>query len=199
MKPKTTNKGTPSAADANCSNFRVVMKWLVRSDMTTVLDIEQRAFEFAWCEEDFLTFLRQRNCIAMVAQTAAGQVIGYMVYELFKTHFVLLNLAVDPKFRRRGVGRVMIATMKGKLSVGHRCKLVINIRETNIAAQLFLKSEDFECVEVERHKYQEKYCDESGFRFEHDISGPKQKTLDLIDDFDWHEIADGEAIVIERV
>lgn len=198
MKPKTTNKSTPSAAAANCSRFRLEIRWLIRKDMPAVLSIEQRAFEFPWLEEDFLCCLRQRNCIAMVA-TIGDRVVGQMTYELHKGHYVILNFAVDPEFHRQGIGRAMMQTMKGKLCVGHRCKLIMDIRETNLAAQRFLKSEGFQCVTVMRDHWEQNYGGhESAYRFEHDISGPKQKTLELVADFDWHKIADGPAIVRER-
>ena len=39
----------------------VQIRWLIRRDMTDVLQIEAGSFENAWTEEDFLCCLRQRN------------------------------------------------------------------------------------------------------------------------------------------
>jgi len=38
------------------------IRWLIRRDMTEVLEIENASFEYTWNEEDFLHCLRQRNC-----------------------------------------------------------------------------------------------------------------------------------------
>ena len=39
----------------------VQIRFLIRRDMSEVLEIEQDSFEFAWTEEEFLCCLRQRN------------------------------------------------------------------------------------------------------------------------------------------
>ena len=45
---------------------RVHIRWMIRRDMPEVPHIETQALEFAWTEEDFLGWLRQRNWIGMV-------------------------------------------------------------------------------------------------------------------------------------
>ena len=59
----------------------VQIRWMIRRDMAEVLDIERDSFEFNWTEEDFLSCLRQRNCIGMVAEHE-GRVCGFMIYFL---------------------------------------------------------------------------------------------------------------------
>src|SRR5438128_2368971 len=82
---------------------RVHIRWMIRRDMPEVLQSEQLSFEFAWNEEDFLHCLRQRNCIGMVAEQAE-KVVGFMIYELHKNKLHILNFAVNPAWRRMGVG-----------------------------------------------------------------------------------------------
>ena len=87
----------------------VHIRWMIRRDMPSVLDIESRCFEFAWSEDDFIRCLRQRNCIGMVAEED-NQVVGFMIYELHKNRLHILNFAVDPQhivfvIRRIGKGR----------------------------------------------------------------------------------------------
>ena len=63
--------------------------------MLEILQIEDESF--AWTEEEFLRFLRQRNCIGMVAE-AGVKVVGCMVYELQPNKIQLVNLTVGPKW-----------------------------------------------------------------------------------------------------
>lgn len=114
------------------------VRWMIRRDMPEILDIEKRSFEFAWTEEDFLCCLRQRNCIGMVAERQE-RIIGFMVYELLKSQIHVLNFAVAPWSRHQGVGRQMIEKLIHKLSQQRRQKIVLEVRETNLAAQLFFK------------------------------------------------------------
>jgi ribosomal-protein-alanine N-acetyltransferase len=125
---------------------------MIRRDMPEVLRIENDSFEFNWSEEDFLACLRQRNCIGMVAEHD-GQVVGFMIYELHKTSLHILNFAVAPQFRRTGVGAQMIEKLINKLSQQRRQEIVLEVRETNLAAQLFYHTQGFRAVRVLRNHY----------------------------------------------
>lgn len=135
-------------------HVRAHIRWMIRRDMPEVLDIEQSSFEFPWSEEDFIRCLRQRNCIGMVADHAE-KVVGFMVYELHKTRLHVLNFAVAESFRRRGIGRRMVEKLIAKLSVQRRSRIALEVRETNLAAQLFFRSLGFRAVSVLRDFYQD--------------------------------------------
>ena len=123
-------------------DLRVHIRWMIRRDMREVLDIEETSFEFPWSEEDFVRCLRQRNCIGMVAEHDE-RVVGFMIYELHKTRLHVLNFSVDPANRRRGVGTHMVNKLIGKLSQQRRTRIMLEVRETNLAAQLFFRSAGF--------------------------------------------------------
>ena len=93
----------------------VQIRWMIRRDMSEVLDIERQCFEFAWSEEDFLCCLRQRNCIGMVAERQE-RIVGFMIYELLKSQLHVLNFAVAPWSRRQGVASQMVEKLVNKLS-----------------------------------------------------------------------------------
>jgi ribosomal-protein-alanine N-acetyltransferase len=122
--------------------------------MPEVLQIEQTSFDFSWTEEDFLRCLRQRNCIGMVAEQGE-KVVGFMIYELHKTKLHILNFAIQPAFRRLGVGVQMVTKLVSKLSSHRRTKITLEIRETNLAAQLFFRSQGFRAVRVLRAYYED--------------------------------------------
>ena len=134
--------------------LKVHIRWMIRRDMPEVLAIEQKSFEFPWCENDFLRCLRQRNCIGMVAEHD-DQVVGFMIYELHKARLHVLNLAVSSRFRRLGVGAQMIEKLIGKLSSQRRNRILLEVRETNLAAQLFFRSSGFRAVSVLREFYED--------------------------------------------
>jgi [ribosomal protein S18]-alanine N-acetyltransferase len=127
--------------------LRVHIRWMIRRDMAEVLDIERASFEFPWFEEEFIRCLRQRNCIGMVAEHAE-RVVGFMIYELHKTRLHILNFSVAPDVRRRGVGRQMIDKLLGKLSSQRRTRITLEVRETNLAAQIFFRENGFRATSV---------------------------------------------------
>ena len=130
------------------------VRWMIRRDMPEVLEIEQASFEFSWTEEDFLRALRQRNCIGMVTEEpGTDKIVGYMIYELHKNHLFILNFAVHPKCRKRGIGCAMIKKLKSKLSSHRRTSLQLAVRESNLDAQLFFRTMGLRATRVLRAYY----------------------------------------------
>ncbi len=133
---------------------RVHIRWMIRRDMPEVLQAEEESFEFPWLEDDFIRCLRQRNCIGMVAEYE-DRVVGFMIYELHKNRIHVLNFAVAADYRRLGVGCQMVAKLIGKLSSQRRNRVVLEVRETNLPAQLFFRESGFRAVSVLRSYYED--------------------------------------------
>lgn len=132
----------------------VHVRWMIRKDMPEVEAIERACFEFPWREEDFIRCLRQRNCIGMVAE-ASESVVGFMVYELHKHRLHVLNFAVHGDWRFKGVGRQMVSKLISKLSHYRRSRIMLEIRESNLDAQLFFKAMGFKAVSTLRDFYED--------------------------------------------
>ena len=127
--------------------LRVQLRWMIRRDMAEVLEIEQEAFEYPWSDEDFTRCLRQRNCIGMVAE-AGDSVVAFMIYELHRTRLHVLNFAVRRSHRRFGVGRQMMEKLSTKLSAERRDRILLEVRERNLPAQLFFRSLGYRAISV---------------------------------------------------
>src|SRR5438128_7630956 len=159
--------------------MRVHIRWMIRRDMPEVLQTEQESFEFAWTEEDFLRCLRQRNCIGMVAEQGE-RVVGFMIYELHKAKLHILNFAVHPSYRRGAIGMQMVTKLISKLSSHRRTRITLEVRETNLAAQLFFRAQGFPGVKVLRAFYDDtgedaylmeyRFGDEAGDDFEETVN-----------------------------
>ncbi|MGL5095569.1 MAG: ribosomal protein S18-alanine N-acetyltransferase [Planctomycetia bacterium] len=132
--------------------LRVHIRWMIRRDMPEVLHIEQESYDFAWTEEDFLQCLRQRNCIGMVAELGE-KIVGFMIYELHKSKLHILNFAVHPEHRRCQIGLQMVQKLVSKLSSHRRTSITLEVRETNLAAQLFFREASFQAMRVVRDYY----------------------------------------------
>jgi [ribosomal protein S18]-alanine N-acetyltransferase len=156
----------PLEAHAAQAPLPVHIRWMIRRDMPDVLTIEQQCFEFPWCDEDFIRCLRQRNCIGMVAEHNE-RVLGFMIYELHKSRLHILNFAIHEAFRRRNVGTQMAKKLMGKLSYDRRSRILLEIRETNLPAQLFFRSLGFRAVSVLRNYYDDTPEDAYLMQFRH--------------------------------
>ena len=133
-------------------SVRIHVRWMIRRDMREVLAIEHEAFEFPWSDEDFTGCLRQRNCIGMVAESDDA-VVAFMIYELHRSSLHVLNFAVARSHRRLGIGTRMMEKLVGKLSPDRRSRIVLEVRETNLPAQLFFRSLSFRAISVLKDFY----------------------------------------------
>jgi ribosomal-protein-alanine N-acetyltransferase len=132
------------------------VRWLIRRDMPEVLAIERESFAVAWTDEDFVSCLRTRNCIGMVAEqdiASPKPIVGFMIYELHKGRLKILNLAVHPGYRRQGIGAAMVGRLIEKLSQQRRNIMHVFLRESNLDAQCFCRSLGFKAVNVVREHY----------------------------------------------
>lgn len=145
----------------------VQVRWMLRRDLNEVLAIEQASFDFAWTEEDFLSCLRQRNCIGIVVEHDK-KVAGFMIYELHKNKLHILNFAVHPHFRRQRVGSAMVEKLINNLSQLRRREIMLELRETNMQAQFFFQKQGFKAVSILRKHYED--SDEDAYVMQYRLS-----------------------------
>ena len=134
----------------------VHIRWMIRRDVADVLAIETASFTVGtcWTEQDLISSLRDRDTIGMVCEVAS-EVVGFVVCKLLKKQIEVLNMAVHPAWRRRGVGRVIIDKLVSKLSSHRRRSILIPVRESNLDMQLFLKALYFNAVNVKRRYFED--------------------------------------------
>lgn len=146
------------------NKLAVQIRWLIARDLPDVLRIENECFDIAWTRDDFMECLRTRNTIGMVAEYKYN-IVGFMAYRLFKSQLTLLNFAVDPLVARQGVGTQMIKKLVDKLSHQRRNQLLCEVRETNLPACLFFRSQGFRCVSILKNHYDDTAEDAYVFRY----------------------------------
>ncbi len=136
---------------------RVHIRWMIRRDLESVLDVDRRSFLESWGEADYLTQLRRRDLICMVAETVPFgaiaddcSVMAFLLYELHAKRFHFTRLAVHPAYRRQRVGKQLVAKMADKLSTYRRKSLTVEVPDDNLGAQLFFRSQGFRAVRVIR-------------------------------------------------
>lgn len=110
--------------------------------------IEQQVFSDPWSTQDF------RDCIAsdalfFVAQ-AGPDVAGYVVALDAADEGEILNLAVAPAGRRKGLGRALVEAILGVLLARDVRQVYLEVRESNAPARALYAAHGFR--EVGRRK-----------------------------------------------
>ena len=140
-----------------------IIRWALERDLPDMLRIEQESFPNPWTRDNFIATLRKRDCIGMVV-LLGDRVLGFVIYELKKQKFQILSLAVDAAWRHKNIGTLMIKKLAAKLDAMRRSKIAAEVRESNLAAQLFFKAIGFKAVKVVKGAYDD--TDEDAYLME---------------------------------
>src|SRR5207247_10520361 len=83
------------------------------------------------------------------------EAVGFIMLELHKHKPHIVNVALQPAWRRLGVGAQRVAQLISKLSSHRRTRITLEVRETNLSAQLFFHKQEFKAVRVLRAFYED--------------------------------------------
>lgn len=127
-----------------------------KDDMDQVLAIEQASFSMPWSRNLFLSEFRSPTVSTLMVALAEGPgrtVIGYVVFWTVAGEAHILNLAVAPRFRRKGVGRKLaLAALKSAYEKGAR-RAFLEVRMSNAAAHKLYSNLGFTGTSVRRDYY----------------------------------------------
>ena len=129
------------------------LRWMLRSDLPAILQIEKKSYSYPWKKNGFVTHLQQRSVLGMVLEHQ-DLVVAYMVYQVSKIRIEILNLAVHPDFRRAKHGSVLIQKLQSKLSPDRKIKVIAWIDERNLRSQKFLRYHGFEVTRIEHEIFE---------------------------------------------
>ncbi len=87
---------------------------LAYADLPQVIAIERRAFPTPWSLAMFVLELSKSSGVCLAA-TVEGRVTGYVVCSRYADVWHVMNVAVDPDHRRRGLGRALLEHLLGEV------------------------------------------------------------------------------------
>ncbi|MCY0890931.1 MULTISPECIES: ribosomal protein S18-alanine N-acetyltransferase [Pyrobaculum] len=132
------------------------------ADIPHILEVEKKSFkpEDIYSEE-LLRFLcaycGEHSFVYINDNVLAGYIITCI--EGGVAH--VITIAVDPEYRRRGIGKALLCTAMQLLADGKVSEVFLEVRASNTVAQALYKSAGFEQVEVLRSYYSD---GEDGYR-----------------------------------
>lgn len=119
------------------------------SHLKQVMDIELRAYPWPWTEGMFLDSLLQQH-ICRVAIGSNQSVVGYLVAYIAVGECHILNVCVEPKQQRQGIGRQLMMDVKLLADEKQAEATFLEVRPSNqIAIDLY---ETLGFVQVGRRK-----------------------------------------------
>lgn len=124
------------------------------SDLARVWAIEKASFGDPWGASEFRSVLDSPQTIFLVASDVRRKaVLGYAVALTVLDESEILNIAVDPEFRGRGVGGLLLDAALGAVQARGAVAVFLEVRESNKAARKLYKSRGFDELSRRRRYY----------------------------------------------
>ena len=122
-------------------------------DLPQVIAIERRAFPTPWSLAMFVLELSKSSgiCLAAIGEEA---LIGYLICSRYETVWHIMNIAVSPDWRRRGVASGMLAELYGR-GGGDQARYTLEVRLSNHEAIHLYEREGFRAAGLRRRYYQD--------------------------------------------
>lgn len=126
---------------------------LREADLTRILEIERVCFPQPWSEDSFRDVVAGRSFASIAARTAAGELAGYIVFSEAADELHILNVAVDPAFRRHGIASKMLTHLHAYAAGRGRTHAYLEVRESNRPAQDLYAKFGYKLLTVRKQYY----------------------------------------------
>jgi ribosomal-protein-alanine N-acetyltransferase len=111
-------------------------------DIDSVYRIEVEAFSTPWTYESLEQELDNTKALYIVAEID-GNIVGYAgLWKIFEDGYIT-NIAVDSKYRRKGIGTGLIENLIKAALISGLKNFTLEVRESNIEAVLLYRKLGF--------------------------------------------------------
>lgn len=100
-------------------------------DAQRLAQLHQQGFFRGWPVADFIGFLADRSTPAYVACDARRRIAGFALIRLVADESELLTIAVDPKWRGKGVGKALLDAVFADLMMSPARKMFLEVDAGN--------------------------------------------------------------------
>lgn len=127
------------------------------SDLPQVVAIERRAFSTPWSPAMFVLELSKASSIALGAfisdRRKAQSLGGYLIASRYADVWHLMNVAVDPPLRRRGVASGLLDELISRVGAGE--PITLEVRPSNPGAIALYERFGFRAAGLRRGYYRD--------------------------------------------
>ncbi|MEG9686700.1 ribosomal protein S18-alanine N-acetyltransferase [Klebsiella michiganensis] len=121
------------------------------ADLPRAWQTETRAHAFPWSEQTFASNQGERYLNLQLS--VDGVMAAFAITQIVLDEATLFNIAVDPAFQRRGLGRALLERVIDEVEKRGVVTLWLEVRASNVAAIALYESLGFNEATIRRNYY----------------------------------------------
>ncbi|MGQ0703229.1 MAG: ribosomal protein S18-alanine N-acetyltransferase [Gemmatimonadales bacterium] len=122
------------------------------ADVAALVLVEQACFSDPWSARSLQDAIQSETSRAFVAETATG-IVGYVLARTSGKEGEILDLAVLPRSRRRGIARRLLAAVTEALRGAGVDEVYLEVRQSNRAAIALYRTQGYRPVGMRARYY----------------------------------------------
>jgi len=124
----------------------------IPADSARIAELERVCFPDPWSAAGIREVLEAPHCLGYVAELD-GVVVGYALARWVAETGEILNLAVEPAHRRRGIAEDLLGGILAALGGRSVQEVFLEVRESNLPARSLYESRGFRLAGMRRAYY----------------------------------------------
>jgi len=132
---------------------RINIRQMRKEDIAAVSEIERVSFPNPWPAHAFLVELEKRDFAYYWVMEYQNRLVGYAGYWRIGDEAHLVNLAIHPSFRRKGLGERLMRFILEHIRDQGLTMVTLEVRQSNIAAQKLYEKLGFQKIAIRPHYY----------------------------------------------
>jgi ribosomal-protein-alanine N-acetyltransferase len=131
----------------------VELRSLEAYDLDAVEEIERASYPTPWSRSMFAAELQKPSSLSLGAYHESGELVGYAIVSRYVEAWHVMNIAVIPEFRRRGIGRTLLERLFEITASDARRGYTLEVRVSNADAIRLYERLGFEARGIRRGYY----------------------------------------------
>ena len=151
--------------------IRVVVRRAHPSDLDAIMAIERASFPTPWSEAAMRREVEAQDHSYMLVAEVRGRVAGYVVTWAYVGEAHVLNVAVAPRWRKHGLGELLMLSAIEEGVVRRCSRVVLEYRVSNVAARNLYRKLGFAEAGIRPHYYADT-GEDAVFAVLHELQAP---------------------------
>lgn len=134
---------------------QIVFRPMEVRDIPGVQVLERHCFTMPWSRGIFHNELTKNDNAYYVVAELDNEIIGYAGVWIILDEGHITNIAVHPKYQRRGIGRTLMETITAYAAQRGAVRMTLEVRVSNYVAQDLYKKLGYQICGVRKGYYQD--------------------------------------------